>query len=76
MEVTIAETYEEEVSIAIDGLGEALQPILTIILGIIVGLVILWVGIPLISMIEQLNGLDGALLQIGQTLSVPDAANS
>ena len=29
-----------------------------------------------ISMIEQLNGLDGALLQIGQTLSVPDAANS
>ena len=51
----IAETYEEEVGIAIDGLGEALQPILTIILGIIVGLVILSVGIPLISMIEQLG---------------------
>ena len=29
-----------------------------------------------VSTIEQLNGLDGALLQIGQTLSLPDAANS
>ncbi|NIA12614.1 MAG: hypothetical protein GWP08_00945 [Nitrospiraceae bacterium] len=51
----IADTYEEEVNIAITTLGDALQPILTIVLGIIVGLVVLSVGIPLISMIEQLG---------------------
>jgi len=51
----IADTYEEEVNIAVVSLGDALQPILTLILGVIVGLVILSVGIPLISMIEQLG---------------------
>ena len=51
----IADTYEEEVNIAIATLGDALQPILTIVLGIIVGLVVLSVGVPLISMIEQLG---------------------
>ena len=29
-----------------------------------------------ISTIEGLNGLDGAYLQIGQTLSIPDAADA
>ena len=51
----IADTYEEEVNIAIATLGDALKPVLTIVLGIIVGLVVLSVGIPLISMIEQLG---------------------
>lgn len=30
----------------------------------------------MISTIEGLNGLDGAYLQIGQTLSIPDAADA
>ncbi len=55
----VADNYEVDVNIAIMTLGDALQPVLTIFLGIIVALVVLSVGIPLISMIEQL-GAGGA----------------
>lgn len=51
----IADTYEEEVDIAISTLGEALQPVLTVFIGVLVVLVMLAVFIPLISMIDTLG---------------------
>lgn len=51
----IANTYEEEVNISIATLGEALQPILTIFLGVIVILLMLAVFLPMMSMIDQLG---------------------
>lgn len=55
----IADTYEEEVNIAISTLGEALQPILTVFIGVLVVLVMLAVFIPLIAMLDTL-GSQGA----------------
>jgi type II secretory pathway component PulF len=51
----IANTYEEEVNISISTLGEALQPILTIFLGVIVILLMLSVFLPMMTMVTQLG---------------------
>lgn len=51
----IADVYDEEVNIAIITLGESLQPILTIILGIVVVLLMLAVFVPMIGMLDQLQ---------------------
>jgi type IV pilus assembly protein PilC len=51
----IANTYEEEVNISISTLGEALQPILTVFLGVIVILLMLAVFLPMMSMVNQLG---------------------
>lgn len=55
----IADTYEEEVNIAISTIGDALQPILTVFIGVLVILLMLAVFVPLITMIDQL-GASGA----------------
>ena len=52
----IANTYEEEVNIAIATLGDALQPILTIVIGVFVILLMLAVFMPLVSMMNSLGG--------------------
>jgi len=52
----IADTYEEEVNIAIAALGEALQPIMTVFLGGIVILLMLAVFLPLLQMVNTLGG--------------------
>lgn len=51
----IADTYEEEVNISISTLGDALQPILTVFLGVIVVLLMLAVFMPMMDMISQLG---------------------
>ncbi len=51
----IADTYEEEVNIAIAALGEAMQPIMTVVLGGIVIVLVLAVFLPLLSMMNNLN---------------------
>jgi type IV pilus assembly protein PilC len=55
----IAEIYEEEVEIKTQTLGEALQPIFTIIVG--VGVIILFIALflPLITSMDQLAGNSG-----------------
>jgi type II secretory pathway component PulF len=55
----IAATYEEEVNIAISSLSDALQPILTIIIGVMVVALMLSIFVPLINMINTL-GASGA----------------
>lgn len=51
----IADIYEEEVKIAVSSLGEALQPIFTIIVGI--GVLVLFIALflPMITMVDQLG---------------------
>jgi len=51
----IADTYEEEVNIAIGTLGEALQPILTVFIGVLVVLLMLAVFVPMIAMLDTLG---------------------
>ena len=51
----IANTYEEEVNISVSTLGEALQPILTVFLGVIVILLMLAVFMPMMDMVNQLG---------------------
>ena len=52
----IANTYEEEVNISISTLGEALQPIITIFIGLMVIMLMLAVFMPMIAMLEQISG--------------------
>ncbi len=51
----IADTYEEEVKISIAALGEALQPILTVIIGVMVGGLVFSLFGPIIKMMEKFS---------------------
>ena len=55
----IADIYEEEVNIAVAGLGEALQPIFTVIVGVAVLVLFVSLFLPLINMIDQLGNTAG-----------------
>ncbi|MCP4640319.1 MAG: type II secretion system F family protein [bacterium] len=52
----IADTYEEEVNIALAGLGDMIQPVLTILVGGIVLLAVLALFVPMLGMIQQISG--------------------
>lgn len=52
----IADSYEEDVKIAVDNMGELIQPILTLIIGGIVVFLFVVLFLPIISMIDQLGG--------------------
>jgi type II secretory pathway component PulF len=51
----ISETMEEEVNIALGTLGEALQPVLTVLIGVLVVLLMLAVFVPLVGMLDTLS---------------------
>ncbi len=51
----IADIYDNEVQVAVNTLGEALQPIFTVIVGIIVVTLFISLFYPMISMIEQIT---------------------
>ncbi len=51
----VADIYEEEVKIAVAGLGEALQPIFTIVVGVGVLALFIALFLPMITMIDQLG---------------------
>lgn len=51
----IAEVYEEEVKIAVNTLGEALQPLFTVIIGFVVIFLFIALFLPLVSMISQIS---------------------
>ncbi len=55
----IADIYEEEVEIAVNGIKEAITPIFVVGMGAVVGCMVLAMFLPLISMIESISG--GAL---------------
>lgn len=51
----IAEIYEEEVRIAVSSLGEALQPVFTLVVGVAVLILFVSLFLPMITMIDQLG---------------------
>lgn len=51
----IAEVYEEEVKIAVNTLGETIQPIFTVVFGFIVVVLFIALFLPLVSMIESIS---------------------
>jgi len=51
----IAQVYEEEVRIALDTIGETIQPIFTVIIGAVVLLLFVSLFLPLITMVEQIS---------------------
>jgi type IV pilus assembly protein PilC len=52
----IAGVYEQEVRIAVDGVGEAIQPIFTLFVGVFVLILFVSLFLPMIHMIDQLGG--------------------
>jgi type II secretory pathway component PulF len=51
----IADVYEEDVNSKIYGLGEALQPILTVVIGVVVLMLALALFVPMLSALDQLG---------------------
>lgn len=52
----IADIYDEEVKIAVSSLGEALQPVFTIVVGVAVLTLFVALFLPMITMVDQLGG--------------------
>lgn len=52
----IAEFYEQEVEAALESLAAALEPIMIVVLGFIVGFIVIAMFLPLIAVIQQLSG--------------------
>ena len=52
----IADNYDEEVDVAVQGLLSLLEPLMVVVLGIIVGTIVLALFLPLVSMIENVGG--------------------
>jgi len=52
----LAATYEAEVNIAVNSLGEMLQPIFTVVIGVAVMVLFIALFLPLVNMMEQLAG--------------------
>ncbi|MBM4106198.1 MAG: type II secretion system F family protein [Phycisphaerae bacterium] len=56
MLMKIADNYDEEVDVAVQGLLSLLEPLMVVILGGIVGTIVLALFLPLVSMIESVSG--------------------
>ncbi len=56
----IADTYEEEVNISLSTIGELLQPVMTVFIGVVVGLLFLALFVPMIETLQTLTSQTGA----------------
>ena len=56
MLLKIADTYDEEVDVAIASLVSLLEPLMVVVLGIMVGTIVVAMFMPLVAMIESLQG--------------------
>jgi type IV pilus assembly protein PilC len=56
MLMKIADNYDEEVDVAVQGLLSLLEPLMVVVLGGIVGTIVLALFLPLVSMIESVSG--------------------
>lgn len=56
----VADTYEEEVNIKISTLGDALIPIVVVIIGLVVLMLAFAMGAPLLKLMDSLNAQGGA----------------
>ena len=60
MLLKIAEVYDDEVDNAVEGLTSLLEPIMIVILALIVGTIVIALFMPLISIIQGMQGQSGA----------------
>jgi type IV pilus assembly protein PilC len=51
----VAEVYDEEVAVAVDGLISMLEPIMVVVLGIIVGFIVIALFMPLVKLLNELS---------------------
>ncbi len=56
MLMKVADNYDEEVDVAVQGLVSLLEPLLVVVLGGIVGTIVLALFLPLVAMIESVSG--------------------
>ena len=52
----IADNYDEEVEVLVEGLVSLLEPIMIVILGGIIGFIVIALFLPLIALISKLSG--------------------
>jgi type IV pilus assembly protein PilC len=55
MLMKVADNYDEEVDVAVQGLLSLLEPLLVVFLGLIVGTIVLALFLPLVKMIESVS---------------------
>ncbi len=55
MMMKIADNYDEEVDVAVQGLLSLLEPLMVVVLGGIVGTIVLALFLPLVKMIESVS---------------------
>ncbi|RLS37440.1 MAG: type II secretion system F family protein [Planctomycetota bacterium] len=51
----VADVYEEEVSVLVEGLVNLLEPIMTVVLGLIVGFIVIALFMPLVKLLNELS---------------------
>ncbi|MCL2330425.1 MAG: type II secretion system F family protein [Phycisphaerae bacterium] len=56
MLIKIADNYDEEVEVLVDGLVSLLEPVMVVVLGGIVGFIVLALFLPLVSLINTVSG--------------------
>jgi len=56
MLLKIADNYDEEVDVAVASLVSLLEPLMVVVLGVIVGTIVVAMFLPLVAMIESLQG--------------------
>jgi type IV pilus assembly protein PilC len=56
MLLKIADNYDEEVDVAVASLVSLLEPLMVVVLGGIVGTIVVAMFLPLVSMIQSLQG--------------------
>jgi type IV pilus assembly protein PilC len=56
MLLKIADNYDEEVDVAVASLVSLLEPIMVVVIGLIVGTIVVAMFLPMVAMIEGLQG--------------------
>jgi len=56
MLLKIADNYDEEVDVAVAALVSLLEPMMVVMIGLIVGTIVVAMFLPLVKMIESLQG--------------------
>jgi len=51
----VADVYDEEVSVLVEGLVNLLEPLMVVILGLIVGFIVIALFMPLIKLLNDLS---------------------
>jgi len=52
----IADNYDEEVAVLVDGLVNLLEPLMVVVLGLVVGFIVIALFMPLIKLLNELSG--------------------